>query len=304
MARLTPEELVRRLRRTPSVETPPDLATARRALEEGGAKAPLRPGTTVTGVNVGGVRGEWVVADDTDPSVAVLYVHGGGYTMGSCGTHRALAAHISAAARARVLTVDYRLAPEDPFPAGLNDLVRAWNWLLDQPECDAVRSVIAGDSAGGGLAAATVLALKQRSRPLPAGLVCLSPWADLTGRKASAEALSYDDPLIDLDLLGEWAAAYVGDADARDPLISPVYGDWTGAPPLFVQVGEERLIDDARALAQAAHAAGVDVTLEVWPAMVHVWHFYCGMLDASDEAVAAVGRFVRRCTAREASTAP
>jgi monoterpene epsilon-lactone hydrolase len=246
-------------------------------------------------VDAGGRPAEWVVAPGADAGKVVFYLHGGGYETGSCATHRPLASQISAASGARVLTLDYRLSPEDPHPAALDDSLAAWAWLLAQPDVTAARTVIAGDSAGGGLAAATILALKDAGQPLPAALVGLSAFVDLACTGASHTERAEADPMIDKGMLAGTIAGYVAGADPRSPLISPLYGDWSGAPPMLLQVGtEEVLLDDSRLLAEAATKAGVDVTLEEWDGMVHVWHFYCGLIDGADEAVARIGAYIRQ----------
>jgi monoterpene epsilon-lactone hydrolase len=233
----------------------------------------------------------------THEGPAVLSLHGGGYTIGSCGTHRALAAHLSAATGGPVVTVDYRLAPEHPFPAAIDDARTAWTWLLAQEHITPGRAVVAGDSAGGGLTAATVLRLKDAGDPLPAAAVCISPWVDMESTGESYTTRAADDPMVDEQGLTRMREAYLGGADPRDPLASPVHGNWTGAPPLLIQVGtHEVLLDDARALAAKARAAGVKVELEEWDRMIHVWHSFCGLIDEADEAVRRIGAFVREVT--------
>jgi phosphinothricin tripeptide acetyl hydrolase len=238
---------------------------------------------------------EWLeppgVSGDTG---VVLYLHGGGYVIGSPRSHRHLAAAIARAAGARALTLDYRLAPEHPFPAALDDAIAAYRWLLGQgiaPE----RVVLAGDSAGGGLTVATLLALRDRGLPRPAAGVCISPWVDLTCSGKSYATKAASDPIVTHDIITALAEAYVGSGgDRKAPLASPLYADLRDLPPLLVQVGsEEVLLDDALGLGARARAAGVDATVEEWPAMIHVWHWFLPMLDEADQAVAVIGKFVR-----------
>jgi monoterpene epsilon-lactone hydrolase len=214
--------------------------------------------------------------------------------IGSLRSHRHLAAAIARAAGTRALLLDYRLAPEHPFPAALEDAVAAYQWVLAQgiaPE----RVVVAGDSAGGGLTMATLLTLRDRGLPRPAGGVCISPWVDLTNSAESYVTKAAVDPIVTRDGIEGMTQAYVGGGDRKAPLVSPLYADLRNLPPLLVQVGsDEVLLDDARGLGQRAKAAGVDVTVEEWPSMVHVWHWFLPMLDEAERAIDVIGRFVRR----------
>jgi epsilon-lactone hydrolase len=236
---------------------------------------------------------EWLRPPGVRSGAAVLYLHGGGYVIGSPRSHRHLAAAIARAAGTAALLLDYRLAPEHPFPAALDDAVAAYEWLLARgiaPE----RIVLAGDSAGGGLTVATLLALRERRLPRPAGGVCISPWVDLTLGGASYTTRAAADPIVTREGIDGMAQAYVAGGDRKAPLISPLFADLRGLPPLLVHVGsDEVLLDDARGLAQHAKSAGVDVTLEEWPAMIHVWHWFLPMLDEAERAVADIGTFVR-----------
>lgn len=224
---------------------------------------------------------------------AVLYLHGGGYVIGSPRSHRHLAAAIGRAAGTPTLLLDYRLAPEHPFPAAVDDAVAAYQWLLGRG-LPSRRIVVAGDSAGGGLTVALLLALRERGIPQPAGGVCISPWVDLTCSGASYATKAGTDPIVTRDGVAAMAQAYAGTGDFKGPLVSPLFADLRGLPPLLVQVGsEEVLLDDARGLSARARAAGVDVTLEEWPAMIHVWHWFLPMLDEAERAIATIGGFVR-----------
>jgi acetyl esterase/lipase len=253
--------------------TPPDVAIER-------VTAPARPA-------------EWLRPPGVHEDAAVLYLHGGGYVIGSVRSHRHLAAAIARAAGTKALILDYRLAPEHPFPAGLEDAVAAYQWMLAGGLAPA-RVVVAGDSAGGGLTVATLLALRDRGLPQPAGGVCISPWVDLTCSGASYATKAADDPIVTRDGVAGMAQAYVGDGDRKGPLVSPLYADLTGLPPLLVQVGsEEVLLDDARGLGDRAQEAGLDATVEEWPGMIHVWHWFLPMLDEAERAIAVIGEFVR-----------
>ncbi|HET9855234.1 MAG TPA: alpha/beta hydrolase [Methylomirabilota bacterium] len=236
---------------------------------------------------------EWLRPPSAVPDRVVLYLHGGGYVIGSPRSHRHLAAAIASAAGTSALLLDYRLAPEHPYPAAVDDATAAYRWLLDQaiaPE----RIVIAGDSAGGGLTVATLLALREARVPLPAGGVCISPWVDLTCGGASYATKADADPIVRRAGVEQMAQAYLGATPPRTPLASPLFADLRGLPPLLIHVGsDEVLLDDAVQLAERARAAGVDASIEVYPRMIHVWHWFLPMLDEAQTAVDAIGRFVR-----------
>jgi len=236
---------------------------------------------------------EWLRPPGARADAAVLYLHGGGYVIGSPRSHRHLAAAIARAAGTAALLVDYRLAPEHAFPAALEDAVAAYQWLLARglaPE----RVVVAGDSAGGGLTVATLLVLRDRALPRPGAGVCISPWVDLTCSGATYATRRDVDPIVTREGVTMMAQAYVGAGDPKASLVSPLYADLRGLPPLLVQVGsDEVLLDDAVGLGERARAAGVDVTLEEWPSMVHVWHWFLPMLDEAQRAIDGIGAFVR-----------
>jgi monoterpene epsilon-lactone hydrolase len=244
-------------------------------------------------IDAGGVPAEWITTPQATDSRVICYLHGGGYTMGSVNTHREMVSRLSRAASARALSVDYRLAPENPFPAAVEDATTAYRWLLGTG-VDPASVVIAGDSAGGGLTAATLVALRDEGAPLPAAGVCLSPWVDMEGIGESMTAKAEADPMVQREDLLETAKAYLNGVDPRTPLAAPLYADLTGLPPLLIQVGTaETLLDDAIRLAERARAAGVDVTFEPWEDMIHVWHFMASMLPEGEQAIERIGEFIR-----------
>jgi len=249
-------------------------------------------------VDVDGVPGEWVAASNADPERIVYYLHGGGYTIGSIKSHRELVSRVSRATAARALLVEYRLAPENRFPAAVEDALTGYRWLISNG-ADPARVVIAGDSAGGGLTVATLVALRDAGDPLPAAGVCISPWLDMEGTGESMKTRADRDPWIQPDLILLGAETYLGEGgDPRDPLANPLHADLTGLPPLLVQVGDsEVLLDDSTRLAERAKAAGVDVTLEVWDEMVHVFQAFAFMLPEGQQAIDRIGEFVRERTA-------
>ncbi len=243
-------------------------------------------------VKAGSVGGEWISAPGAARDRAVLYLHGGGYVLGSIKTHRDLMGRVSRAAKVRVLGLDYRLAPEHPFPAAVDDSVAAYRWMLQQ-DLQPSRMAIAGDSAGGGLVIATLVAIREAKLPLPAAGVCLSPWVDMEGIGESMTTREQADPVVRRDMLKQMAAAYLGAKDLRTPLAAPLYADLKGLPPLLIQVGDaETLLDDSNRLAERARAAGVEVKLEVWPEMIHVFQLFAGFLPEGQQAVDGLGKFI------------
>jgi acetyl esterase/lipase len=247
---------------------------------------PARP------VRVAGCPAEWV-GNREDAGTVVLYLHGGSYSFGSPRSHRHLAGAIAAAAGAAALVLDYPLAPEHPFPAAVEATVEAYRWLLATGSAPA-RVVLAGDSAGAGLVLAALLTVRGAGEPLPAAGVCLSPWVDLTCTGESHAGRAGRDPLLDTADLLRMADGYLAGADPRDPLVSPVFADLRGLPPLLIQAGtEEVLLSEARLLADRARGSGVAVTYQEWPDMIHVWQYYFPVLAEGREAVTAIGEFVR-----------
>ena len=287
-------DIIALLRSRPAVENPP-VADMRKGFDVLASKFPLTPEFTFDHVDAGGVPAAWVEAPGVDSGRTILYLHGGGYVIGSIDTHRELAGRLSQAASARVLIIDYRLAPEYPFPAAVEDATAAYRWLLASGGAAAARTVIAGDSAGGGLTVAAMLALREAGDPLPAAGVCLSPWVDMEGTGDSMTAKADVDPMVRHEGLVRMAGLYLNGADPRTPLAAPLYADLSGLPPLLIHVGTaETLLDDATRLSERAKAAGVDVTLESWDDMIHVWHLFAPLLPEGQQAVERVGQYVRQ----------
>lgn len=274
-----------------------DFATVeeqRRALE-GFSKLSILPRTTrKESLYVGDLEAEWISANRTPDKGTVLYIHGGAYNIGSLNTHRDLAARISQASGARALLVDYRLAPEHVYPAAVEDVVMAYRWLLTNgSSSDDI--VIAGDSAGGGLAIAALVSLRDAGVPLPAATVCLSPWTDLEMTGESTQTRKDTDPFLTSSWLRFMAKNYFADSDPRTPLISPIYTDMSNLPPMLIQVGsDEILFSDSTRLAEHARKTQVDVTLEIWEDMWHVWHFFAGQMPEGRQAMEKVGAFIRK----------
>jgi acetyl esterase/lipase len=275
-----------------------DIAQRRRDIDARGVQNRLPSDVTVEPVSADGVKAEWTVTPDADRSKAVLYLHGGGYVIGSLDSHRHLAAEVGRAARARTLAIDYRLAPEHPFPAAVDDALAAYRFLLAsgvQPG----GITIAGDSAGGGLVVAAMLAIRDAGLEQPACGWAISPWVDMEAIGDSMASKAAIDPTVQKTGILDMAKHYLNDADPRSPLAAPLYANLHGLAPLLIQVGAaETLLDDAVRLAQVAGAADVAVDLQIWPEMIHVWHVYHPQLAAGRRAIAVGGEFARAMTSR------
>ena len=264
----------------------------RRALMES-AGAPPPQGTQIDPVDADGVTAEWVVAAGVTARRVLLHFHGGAYHLGSPARLRGLLTLLSAAAQVRVLSAGYRLAPEHPFPAAVEDALAVYHWVLASGT-PAGQVVISGDSSGGGLALAVLVALRDAGDPLPGAAVVMSPWTDLDLGGESLRSRAAADVMLTPEGAREAAEWYLSGQDARHPYASPLYADLHGLPPVLIQAGDAEILrDDSTRFAAAAQAAGVDVTLEIWPEMPHVWHAFAGLLPEADEAVERIGRWLR-----------
>ncbi|MFI4934416.1 MAG: alpha/beta hydrolase [Caulobacterales bacterium] len=259
----------------PADSPPPAWADQRAMIDAMGAGAPVPDGVAVETLSLGGVPAEKLTPKGADASRTIFYLHGGGYCIGGPASHRTWVARSAQAASASAYVIDYRMAPEHPFPAAVDDSLAAWRALLASGR-DPKRTVIAGDSAGGGLTVATAIAARDAGVPLPAGLHLVSPWANLTNASPAYQAKGGDDFIITQLGIDRFAGAYLaGKTDPKTPLASPVFADLAGLPPMLIQVGsEEVLLSDSTMLAEGAGLARVDVTLRIWPGMIHIWPFF------------------------------
>ena len=250
------------------------------------------PGTVVEPVSAHGVPAVWCRIPASDPKHKILFLHGGAYLAGSALAFSGFASQIGQAAASDVLVVDYRLAPEHPFPAPIEDAVAAYRWLLKQSE-PLTRIALAGDSAGGALCVSLMTALRDAQLPQPVAAVLFSPWADLSMSGDSIRTHADADPYITLESLQQSAKTYLAGFSAQNPAASPVFADLRGLPPLLIQVGsDEILLDDSTRLAERAGEAGVEVTLDIWPHMFHVFQAFAGQLDEGREAIEKAGHFL------------
>ncbi|MBI3676812.1 MAG: alpha/beta hydrolase [Proteobacteria bacterium] len=270
-----------------------DIAAQRARLETLADFFPVPEGTEVESATIGGVKGEWVRSRRAGRGAALLYLHGGGYVVGSPKSHRHLAGAFSDMSGLPVFSADYRLAPENPFPAAVDDAVAAYKGLLDSG-LPAFKLAIAGDSAGGGLAIATLVALRDKAIALPACAVALSPWVDLSQGGEVYRARAKRDPIVSKENLDQMAAAYLAGKNPETPLASPLFANLKGLPPLLLQVGtEEALYDDTVGLKARAEEAGVEVSAESWGGMVHVWHIFYPILSEGRDAIARAASFLK-----------
>ena len=282
--------------RVRSAETRNTIDDERLSYERIMSTLPIDDDIETERVGVNGVAAEWIWAPESDKRRVILYLHGGGYVIGSVRTHRVLLAHLARAAKARVLALDYRLAPETPFPGPIDDTVNAYQWLLSDG-IEPANMAIAGDSAGGGLVVAALVALKSVGEPLPAAGVCISPWSDMESTGGSMMTNSESDPSVSKERLLKLAGIYLNGKNPQAPLASPIHADLTGLPPLLLQVGSiEVLLDDSTMLKENAHKAGVSVQMEVWDDMPHVWHHYAPILPEARKAISKIGEFLLQQT--------
>jgi monoterpene epsilon-lactone hydrolase len=272
-------------------ETP--LEDARAGWDMLGATLPLADGVTVEPVRVGELSAEWLAPAGVG-NVTVLHLHGGGYVIGSCASHRPFASHLAATLEARVLVPEYRRAPEHPAPAAIDDALACYRWLLESG-IEPGQLVVSGDSAGGGLALALALEIQRDVTTPAAALVLLSPWTDLTLSGASLTARADEDVILAPETLAHWADLYAGTVGTEDPRVSPLFADLSALPPTLVLAGSrEVLLDDAIRFAEKADTSAVDVTLEVWDDMIHIWPVLgAGVVPEARDALERITSFVR-----------
>jgi len=282
-------QIKRRFRKNPDVNL---LRPLMLQMEPRSSKLPAGIGCET--LDLGGVPAERLSAPEGRTDAAFLYIHGGGFVAGSPRTHRPLTWRLAKDIGVPVYAIDYRLAPEHHFPAGLDDCVAAYRALLDKG-LSSKSIVVGGDSAGGNLTLALALRLKAGGLPLPAALICLSPATDMTGSGASMQSNAEADAIFVPEIMDSLMPAYCPGGDAKNPYLSPLFGDVSGFPPTLFQVGDREILrDDAVRMAAALKAAGTEATLEVWPKVWHVWQLNADMLPEGREAIVHIVRFARQ----------
>jgi monoterpene epsilon-lactone hydrolase len=286
-------DLLQKQQRASAGQPPPTLAERRGTFTPGGRPHPVPDDVLVSEVSAGGVPAYWLAAPGVNPGRVLVFLHGGGFEFGSVASDGELAARLGRASGMRVLFPEYRLAPEHPFPAAIDDARAVWRWLRTDQDLSAESVAMAGDSAGGGLAVSLLVSVRDGGEALPAAAVLMSPTVDLTSSGASMTERAGQDPISTPALLRDLAAAYLGEADPRTPLASPLFASLAGLPPLLVLVGTaDVLLSDSERLAAAATAAGVDVTLNVGAGLPHVYPIMLGTPEAA-EATGQIGTFLR-----------
>lgn len=272
------------------------LDERRARMEDIGTRFPAPQRASINPVKIAERPAEWVCDPDTDDGRVMLYVHGGGYVQGSLASHRNLVFEIARSMKGKVLNLDYRLAPEHPFPAAVEDTVNAWAELLEMG-IDPKKASFGGDSAGGGLVIAALVSARDKGLPMPSCACCISPWTDLVGTGRTMDTKALEDPMVNRAALEFFSDFYADKEDKTHPLISPLFADLAGLPPLLIQVGTaETLLDDSRRLATRARYAGVDVSYAEWEGMPHIWHIFAPLLEKSRKAIIELGEFVERKT--------
>lgn len=272
------------------------LDERRARMEDIGTRFPAPQSASINPVKIAERPAEWVCDPDTDDGRVMLYVHGGGYVQGSLASHRNLVFEIARSMKGKVLNLDYRLAPEHPFPAAVEDTVNAWAELLEMG-IDPKKASFGGDSAGGGLVIAALVSARDKGLPMPSCACCISPWTDLVGSGRTMDTKALEDPMVNRAALEFFSDFYADKEDKSHPLISPLFANLVGLPPLLIQVGTaETLLDDSRRLATRARYAGVDVSYAEWEGMPHIWHIFAPLLEKSRKAIIELGEFVERKT--------
>jgi monoterpene epsilon-lactone hydrolase len=272
------------------------LDERRARMEDIGTRFPAPQRASINPVKIAERPAEWVCDPDTDNGRVMLYVHGGGYVQGSLASHRNLVFEIARSMKGKVLNLDYRLAPEHPFPAAVEDTVNAWAELLEIG-IDPKKASFGGDSAGGGLVIAALVSARDKGLPMPSCACCISPWTDLVGSGRTMDTKALEDPMVNRAALKFFSDFYADKEDKSHPLISPLFANLAGLPPLLIQVGTaETLLDDSRRLATRARYAGVDVSYAEWEGMPHIWHIFAPLLEKSRKAIIELGEFVERKT--------
>ena len=289
------ESVVQALRNLPALGSGDefDITAARASMAAMTANPELPEGVESETIEAAGVPAEWLTMPASDRTKTVLYLHGGGYTLGSIDTHRGLGSRIAEASGTRVLMVDYRLAPETPFPGAVDDATAAYGFLLDQglaPE----QIAIGGDSAGGGLTLAALVNIREQGKPLPGAAFALSPWVDLQGLGDSMQTRAAADPMVQKDGLVRMGKLYLADTDPKTPLAAPLYADLAGLPPMLIQVGTaETLLDDSIRIVERLRAAGVSVELQQYEDLIHVFQAFAPIVPESVAAIDKIGAFVK-----------
>lgn len=294
------ERLINMFRQQEKVAIKKRVEDGRAVFEQFAPMFQIPKDVKIDNVDVSGVPAVWISTPEAVKENVVLYLHGGGYIIGSINTHKEFGSRISRVSNSRVLLLDYRRAPEHPFPAALEDAVAAYKWLIDNEGIKPENVIIGGESAGGGLTLATLLKLRDTGIPLPAAALILSPWADLDMTGDTIRTKAKVDPLASASELFFYSSLYTGEDDPKNPYISPLYADLKGLPPMIIQVGSaEILLSDATRIAEKAKAAGVDVILDIWEDMIHMFQMFALFAPEGQKATEKLGKFIQKHIKKE-----
>lgn len=289
------ERVITLLKKFQNTGQKPTVESTRKGLNQLAALSKIPEDVNIEPIDIDGIRGEWITTPNMNPNKILLYLHGGAFIAGSIATHRELVSRISRAAGVPVLIIDYRLAPEHPFPAALEDAINSYKWILFEKKFSPNDIIIGGDSAGGNLTLSVLLKAKNVGLPLPKAALCISPVTDLLGTGKSIDSKSGVDPFLSPELGELIINAYVKDNDPKDPLISPLYGDLNGLPPMYIQVGtSEILLDDSKRIAERLQSAGVDVELDIWEDMIHVFAAFAAWAPEAKKGIEKIGQFIKK----------
>jgi len=289
------ERVIGLLKQFQSMTEETSVESTRRGLDQLAAMSKIPEDITFEPVKINNVEGEWIMAPDVIENKVLLYLHGGAFVAGSIDTHRDLISRISRAAEIKVLAINYRLAPEHPFPAGLDDCFETYKWLMSEKCYKPNNIIIGGDSAGGTLTLSVLIKLRDQNIPLPAAAFCLSPATDMTGSGESYTTKAEVDPFLTPELGQLVLDNYLGDIDPENPLVSPLFANLHGFPPIYIQVGtSEILLDDSKRIAQKLEEANVDVELDIWEDMVHVFAAFAQFAQEPKDAIEKIASFIKK----------
>jgi monoterpene epsilon-lactone hydrolase len=288
------QRVLKLLKQTAEADIYKRVKDSRKSLDQLATLVTLPKDVTIESINISNLPANWISTPESNPDKVILYLHGGGYIEGSLISHQDLAMRIGRASKSKVLLLGYRLAPEHPFPAALEDSTMAYKWLITEKNVPPKNIVIAGDSAGGGLTLSTLIKLRDENIPLPAAAVCLSPWTDLAITADSIKKNSKIDPWLKPSEVYFMAELYIGDNDPENPYISPLYGNFNKLPPILIHVGSnEILLDDATRFAAKAKNEGVNITIHVWDELFHVFQAFADWAPEGQEAINKIGQYIQ-----------
>ncbi|MGV9171413.1 MAG: alpha/beta hydrolase [Promethearchaeia archaeon] len=289
------ERVITLLKKFQNANAEPSVEAVRKGLDQIALLSKIPKDIECEPVDINGIDGEWIRAPEADLDKVLLYLHGGGFIAGSIDTHRDLVSRISRAANISVLIIDYRLAPEHPFPAGLEDAFKTYQWLLSKKNLNAEDIIIGGDSAGGGFTLSVLIKARDEGLPLPAAAICISPATDLAGTGDTYESKAKLDPFLSPELVIFMRETYLQNTDPKNPLASPLFANLHGLPPIYIQVGTaEILFDDSKRIAKKLESADIEVELDIWEDMIHVFAAFAAIAPEGKKAIENIAQFIKK----------